>query len=193
MSAPAAPKSGYTFTERASFRRDIENLNSKWPKAEEDILGIVSGGSLVNDPGDAIPNLDEFSGRVFKRRVLSTDLKDGKRGGFRLIYLVSEDCTNVELVAVYCKKEQATIHAKEILPILVRIEDATRLVCVEIVTEPDSAQVWLGTEFIDYAPCTLQLPKGNHVVTCRIPPDRVVEHSFDCDGTADIELRIVIP
>jgi hypothetical protein len=31
---------------------------------------------------------------------------------------------------------------------------------VEIITEPESAEVWLGNEFAEYAPCTLKVPIG---------------------------------
>lgn len=193
MSDPYAPRPGYQFAERTSYLREIERLKSKWPNVESDVASSLSDKPLTVQPGDAIPNLGKYSGRVFKRRILSTDLKDGQRGGFRLVYLVGEDRNSVEFVAIYCKKEREAISAKDVLALIEQAEKAARLCCIEIETEPDCAEIWLGAELIDYAPCTVKVLPGTYRITCKIPPNRSAEHEFTCDGTDPLALRIVIP
>jgi len=193
VTALRPPKRGYIIVERASFRTCLDQLATKWPKAEADVAGAIHDNSLVNTPGVAIPNLGEYSGRVFKIRVHSSDLRDGKRGGYRLIYLVSTDGLKVELITIYCKKEKEQIAATEILKLVDHHQRANQLHCVEITTEPDSAEVWFEGVLVDYAPCTLQVPLGDHAVTCKIPPNRTAKKAFTCDGLGTIELHVMIP
>jgi hypothetical protein len=187
------PLPEYRLTERPSFRREIEHLNSKWPNAERDVQARVSQKRLSADAGTPIPNLGIYGGRVFKLRISSQDLKDGSSGGFRLIYLVSADRKQVELLSIYCKKEKTNIPTEDLLKLIDQAQRNSNECQVKIETEPDCAEVWIGEECVDYAPCTLKLTPGTYTVILKIPPDRSVAHSFSCDGQETVHLSINIP
>ena len=67
-----------------TFQKSIKFLKKKYRHVKEDILDKI--GELEKDPatGDPIPGWNK---EIWKVRVASSDIKKGKRGGFRLIYL----------------------------------------------------------------------------------------------------------
>jgi hypothetical protein len=185
-----SPSPGYTRSERITYRKEINRLNGKWPHAEADVDSSLTEKPLDVEPGDAIPNLGEQAGKVFKRQILSSDIKDGKSGGFRLIYLVSEDRKSVALMSIYCKSEKVNISAKEILKLIKQTEECVPPGIVEIKTTPAEAEVWIDAEFIAWSPCTVTVSAGSHNLMCRIQPYLIAERDFICNGGETVKLEI---
>ena len=66
-----------------TFQKSIKALKKKYPHVKDDLLSQIE--TLEKDPsaGDPIPGWNQ---EVWKVRVASSDVKKGKRGGYRLIY-----------------------------------------------------------------------------------------------------------
>ncbi len=66
-----------------TFQKSIKALKKKYPHVKDDLLSQIK--ALEEDPsaGDPIPGWNK---EVWKVRVASSDVKKGKRGGYRLIY-----------------------------------------------------------------------------------------------------------
>ncbi len=94
-----------------TFRKTIKVLKKKYRHIKNDIsFGIKE---LEKDPsiGDAIP---EWNNEIWKIRVASSDMKKGKRGGFRIIYFWKSDDMTIYLLATYFKGIKTEITKKEI-------------------------------------------------------------------------------
>ncbi len=57
--------------------------------------------------------LKKFSSTVYKVRIGSTDQNKGKRGGFRLVYIVIRKADIVYLMAIYAKAQKEDLTQKE--------------------------------------------------------------------------------
>ena len=70
-----------------TFQKSIRILKKKYRKVKDDLSSIIQ--ILEEDPtiGDPIPGWNK---EIWKVRAASSDVKKGKRGGFRLIYLWME-------------------------------------------------------------------------------------------------------
>ena len=66
-----------------TFQKSIKALKKKYPHVKDDLLSQIK--ALEEDPsaGDPIPGWNK---EVWKVRVASSDVKKGKRGGYRPIY-----------------------------------------------------------------------------------------------------------
>lgn len=87
---------------------DIKQLRKKFPSVEKDLLYI----ERLLEAGSDIPQTFQYTGfgehKIFKTRVINTDLKKGKSSGYRLIYEEKEtedDRFIVELL-LYSKKKK---------------------------------------------------------------------------------------
>ena len=87
-----------------TFQKCIKILKKKYRKVKDDIGNVIQ--RLEEDPsiGDPIPGWNK---EIWKIRVASSDIKKGKRSGFRLIYLWKEGDFRVYLLAVYFKGEKS--------------------------------------------------------------------------------------
>jgi len=94
-----------------TFQRCIKILKKKYRKVKDDLENVIK--RLEEDPGigDSIPGWNK---EIWKIRVASSDIKKGKRSGFRLIYLWKAGEFKVYLLAVYFKGEKAEISKTEI-------------------------------------------------------------------------------
>ncbi len=103
-----------------TFQKSLKALKKKYPGIKEDLAGCIE--ALENDPsvGDAIPGWNRV---LWKVRVASSDVKKGKRGGYRVIYFWSPETTNVFLLVVYFKGEKVEISKKEITALLKNLEE----------------------------------------------------------------------
>jgi hypothetical protein len=173
---------GYVRTERATYRREIDRLNRKWPRAESDVTKSLSEKPLDVETGDPIPNMGSDAGRVFKRQILSSDIKDGKSGGFRLLYIVSPDRMSVSLMSIYAKVEKTNLSTKALLRLIKQAEEHVQPGNIEIETSPANAEVWIDGDFMDIAPCTIPLAPGKHSIKCQIQPHLIAEREFTCES-----------
>lgn len=95
------------------FRRRLKKLSKKYRRIEEDYKSLIE--TLENNPseGDAIPG---FGNKIYKIRMRSSNMKRGKRGGFRVIYYLSDHI--VYLLTIYAKAKREEISVKEIKEVL---------------------------------------------------------------------------
>jgi len=94
-----------------TFQKCMKILKKKYRLIKDDIASIIQ--SLENDPsiGDPIPG---WKKEIWKIRVASSDIKKGKRAGFRLIYLWKAGEFKIYLLAIYFKGEKKEISKKEV-------------------------------------------------------------------------------
>lgn len=98
-----------------TFQKSMKALKKKYPHVKDDLLGQIK--LLEEDPsaGDPIPGWNK---EIWKVRVASSDVRKGKRGGYRLIYLWKADEIKIYLLIAYFKGEKAEITKKEIETLL---------------------------------------------------------------------------
>jgi mRNA-degrading endonuclease RelE of RelBE toxin-antitoxin system len=92
------------------FVRNLRTLSKKYRNIKNDIQPIIEQLKSGDRLGDQIPNVGY---PVFKLRIKNTDVQKGKSGGYRLIYYL-KTATNVILLTLYTKSEQADIAADEL-------------------------------------------------------------------------------
>jgi len=101
-----------------TFQHCLKALKKKYRNIKDDIIEIIR--KLEDDPtiGDQIPGWNK---EIWKIRVASSDMKRGKRSGFRLIYLWKEHESRVYLSAVYFKGEKEVMTSKEMENLLRKV------------------------------------------------------------------------
>jgi mRNA-degrading endonuclease RelE of RelBE toxin-antitoxin system len=103
-----------------TFQKSIKALKKKYPHVKHDLLRQVK--ELEEDPsaGDPIPGWNK---EVWKVRVASSDVKKGKRGGYRLIYFWKASEMKVYLLVAYFKGEKTEISKTEIETLLKKLSE----------------------------------------------------------------------
>lgn len=91
------------------FRRRLKKLIKKYKMEGDDFKSLIE--TLENNPleGNAIPR---FGNKIYKIRMGSSNMKRGKRGGFRIIYYISDRV--VYLLTIYVKAKKEEVSVKEI-------------------------------------------------------------------------------
>ncbi|MCD6335509.1 MAG: type II toxin-antitoxin system RelE/ParE family toxin [Candidatus Latescibacteria bacterium] len=97
------------------FKRDVKQLSKKYRHIKEDLQELEALLSENPTAGDAIP---ELKGSFYKVRLRNTDLRKGKRAGYRVVYYPSEENETIFLVTLYVKGEKENIRPKDILAIM---------------------------------------------------------------------------
>ena len=103
-----------------TFQKSIKILKKKYPHVKEDLLSQVKALEENPSAGDPIPGWNK---EVWKARVASSDVKRGKRGGYRLIYFWKAGEMKVYLLAAYFKGEKAGITKKDIETLLKKLSE----------------------------------------------------------------------
>ena len=101
-----------------TFQKSIKALKKKYPRVKDDLLDQIKTLEKDPDTGDPIPGWNK---EIWKVRVASSDVKKGKRGGFRLIYFWKAGETNIYLLVVYFKGEKTDITKKAINELLKKL------------------------------------------------------------------------
>jgi mRNA-degrading endonuclease RelE of RelBE toxin-antitoxin system len=101
-----------------TFQKSIKALKKKFPHAKNDLFGQIK--TLETDPsiGDAIPG---WNNEIWKVRVASSDVKKGKRGGYRLIYFWKPGEVKIYFLVAYFKGEKTDITKNEIETLLKKL------------------------------------------------------------------------
>jgi len=102
------------------FDKAVKRLTKKYRHIKQDLQVLV--GTLSANPlaGVAIPG---FAHQVWKIRLASSDIRAGKRGGYRVIYAISREARTCYLMYIYSKPEKADVSAREIEALLVELEE----------------------------------------------------------------------
>jgi mRNA-degrading endonuclease RelE of RelBE toxin-antitoxin system len=108
------PEISFTF----EFKRNLRALAKKYRSIRSDIQPIIDQLENGDLPGDQIPGVNLT---VFKVRIQNTDIRKGKRSGYRFIYYLKTR-EKIFLVTIYSKLDQSDISAKRIREILKKLE-----------------------------------------------------------------------
>ena len=96
------------------FKRNLRALSKKYRHIRSDVQPVIDQIQTGEFVGDQIPRVKYT---VFKVRVKNSDIRKGKRSGYRFIYYLRTQ-TDVILVTIYSKLEQSDISAEQIRRIL---------------------------------------------------------------------------
>lgn len=100
------------------FKRNLRALSKKYRHIRSDIqpvIGQLEAGEII---GDQVPRVQYA---IFKVRARNSDIRKGKRSGYRLIYHLKSP-KNVILITLYSKLDQADISARQIKHIIAGFE-----------------------------------------------------------------------
>lgn len=100
------------------FESEVRQLAKRDRRIRIDIQPIINQLEAGELPGDQIPGMNYT---LFKVRVRNSDAQRGKSGGYRIIYYLKTD-TQILLVTLYSKSDQADITADEVQEIITRAE-----------------------------------------------------------------------
>jgi mRNA-degrading endonuclease RelE of RelBE toxin-antitoxin system len=101
------------------FKRHIRHLGKKYRHIQSDVQPVIKDLKSGTTLGDQIQTVG-YS--VYKVRIRNTDIKKGKRAGYRLIYYIKTKL-RVILVTIYSKTEQGDISAERIRRIVAEFEN----------------------------------------------------------------------
>ena len=113
----------YTIIPTDKFKEDVEYYvkKKKYTHIDEDIKSVTNELEKGNLIGDEIPRIQvEVGEHTYKVRTANTDTKVGKSNGYRIIYYVVKDDTEIYLVTIYSKKDDSKIPSeKEIIQLII--------------------------------------------------------------------------
>ena len=118
---PSDPASPFQVTFTPECKRNLRQLAKKYRHIKSDLQPILDQLADGSKPGDQVPQVRY---EVFKVRAKNSDALKGKSGGYRLIYYVKNE-SEVVLVTVYSKTEQADIAPEGIRQIILDLEAAS--------------------------------------------------------------------
>jgi len=116
---PSEPAEPVQIEYTPEFKRNLRALAKKYRHIRSDVQPVIDqlrSGEVI---GDQIPRTRYA---VFKVRVRNSDIQKGKRSGYRLIYHLKTP-TNVVLVTIYSKLDQADVSAEQIRRILIELDE----------------------------------------------------------------------
>ena len=96
------------------LKRNLRALSKKYRHIRSDVQPVIEqlqSGEII---GDQVPRTRYT---IFKVRIRNSDIQKGKRSGYRLIYHLKKP-TNIVLVTIYSKLDQADVSAEQIRRIL---------------------------------------------------------------------------
>ena len=103
------------------FKRNLRALARKYRHIRSDVQPVIEqleAGEIIGDQGQRVKYA------IFKVRVRNSDIRKGKRSGYRLIYHLRSP-ENIILVTLYSKLDQSDISARQIKRIIEEFEKQT--------------------------------------------------------------------
>lgn len=97
-----------------SFKRSLKRLVRRFPRVRADVTTAIEEILRLPTLGVVVPG----SGGVRKLRIRSTDLKRGKSGGFRLLYVVLADRDLICPLLIYAKPDREDVTRRELRALL---------------------------------------------------------------------------
>ena len=101
------------------FKRNLRVLAKKYRHIRSDVQPVIDqlrAGEII---GDRVPRTRYT---IFKVRVRNSDIRKGKRSGYRLIYHLKTP-TNVIFVTIYSKLDQGDVSAEQIRRTLIEFDE----------------------------------------------------------------------
>ena len=101
-----------------TFQKSVKILRKKYRSVKDDLSDTIQ--ILEQEPtmGDPIPGWNK---EIWKIKVASSDVRKGKRGGFRLIYLWRAGELRIYFLVAYFKGEKVDISKREIEELLKKL------------------------------------------------------------------------
>ena len=96
------------------FKRNLRALAKKYPHIHADVQPIIEQIRRGDNVGDQVQGTGYT---IIKVRIRNRDIGRGKSGGYRIIYYL-KTITNIILITIYSKTEQADISSAKIKQIL---------------------------------------------------------------------------
>ena len=112
---PSKPTAPVDVSFTPEFKRNIRQLSKKYRHIKSDVQPVIQQLEAGETPGDQIPGTQYT---VFKVRVKNTDIKKGKRSGYRMVYYLKTQ-ESVVLITIYSKTEQGDISPNTIRRIII--------------------------------------------------------------------------
>jgi mRNA-degrading endonuclease RelE of RelBE toxin-antitoxin system len=100
------------------FKKIVKGLMKKYPKGKEDLKTALRVPADKPELGKSLPGF----GDVKKLRVQNSDPARGKRGGYRLIYLVDHADNKIIPLLLYSKSHKQDVNSKELKALLDKLE-----------------------------------------------------------------------
>lgn len=102
----------YKIIPTETFKKEARRLAKFYPNIKSDLQTLHQ--ELVKNPkaGDSLGN------KINKLRIRNTDIKRGKRSGYRVITFVQDEICTIRLLTIYEKARTADISNQEIQLIL---------------------------------------------------------------------------
>ena len=107
------------FLPTPTFEKQVKKLAKKYPHIKDDLEAFKNDFIAGKIQGDRIPGLKR---EIYKARWRSTDMRRGKRGGYRIIYHLQPENNVVILLIIYAKVTREDISVKEIQDILKQLD-----------------------------------------------------------------------
>ena len=116
---PSEPPGPVHIVYTPEFKRNLRALAKKYRHIRSDVQPVIDKLEAGEVVGVQVPGTTYT---IFKVRVRNSDIQKGKRSGYRMIYHLKTP-TNVLLVTIYSKLDQADILPKEIRRILKEFDE----------------------------------------------------------------------
>jgi mRNA-degrading endonuclease RelE of RelBE toxin-antitoxin system len=116
---PSKPPESIEVEYTPEFKRNLRTLAKKYRHVRSDVQPVIDrlqAGETIGYQVQGTPYM------IFKVRVQNSDIRKGKSSGYRLIYYLKTP-TNIILVTIYSKLDQADISAEQIRRILKEFDE----------------------------------------------------------------------
>jgi len=100
------------------FKKVVADLRKKYPSVAEDLKVALR---VVADNPELGRSLRGY-GHIKKLRVRNSDMRKGKRGGYRLIYSIDNSAKVVAPLMLYAKSQKPDISKKELKTLIASLE-----------------------------------------------------------------------
>jgi mRNA-degrading endonuclease RelE of RelBE toxin-antitoxin system len=99
---------GFSFKATQRFDRSVKRLQKRYPRLKIDLVAIFA--AIETDPSIGVVIPKDYN--IRKVRVPSSDMQEGKSGGFRLLYKLltdNPDELSATLLYIYAKSDQSDV------------------------------------------------------------------------------------
>jgi mRNA-degrading endonuclease RelE of RelBE toxin-antitoxin system len=117
-SMPSEPTEPVQVEFTPEFKRNLRALARKYQRIRSDVQPMIDQLRAGEVVGDQVPRTRYT---VFKVQVRNSDIQKGKRSGYRMVYHLKTP-TNIILVTIYSKLDQADISTEQIRHILIEFD-----------------------------------------------------------------------